>query len=99
MLVWLCAGAWGASPGEGTRPAAAKGVTLSGKVSAGGKLLLTDDDTAWSVSNAEVLKGFENLYVTIKCRMDPRRGVILVLSVLEPRASHDRHLGDAAFRR
>lgn len=62
-------------------------------------MLVTDDDNTSHVSNANALKGFENLYVTIKCQMDPKKGAIRVLSIVEPRTNRGSRLSDAAFRR
>ena len=100
-LASLVTSALGAPPAaDSTRPAAqARGVNLSGRVSADAKVLVTDDDSAWFVSNADTLNGFENLYVTVKCRMDLKKGAIRVLSVVEPATSRRSHLSDAAFRR
>ena len=89
-----------ALPGDSTpRPGQAKGVTLSGQVSTDGKTLLTDDDNNWTVSNAEMLKGFQGRYVTVKCRIDPKNSAIRVLYVIEPSETKHANLGDSAFRR
>ena len=92
----------GVPMGEGTRSSAAstKWIALSGKVSDDGKSLTADDDNDWHVTNAEVLKGLEGRYITVKCRMDVSRRAIRVLSVEEfSEKTHGAHLGDAAFRR
>jgi hypothetical protein len=89
----------GPVPSDRTRPSGVQGVNLSGKVSNDGKMLLADDDNTWSVSNADVLKGLEGRYVTVKCRMDPGKRAIRVLYVFEPDTKHSANLGDSAFRR
>ena len=101
VLAPLVTSAQGAPPpADNTRPVAqAKGVNLSGKVSADAKLLVTDDDNAWLVSNADVLKGLDNDSVTVKCQIDLKKGAIRILSIVESGTEHLSHLSDAAFRR
>jgi hypothetical protein len=85
--------------GDSTR-VQVKGVVLSGQVSEDGMKLLADDDNMWVVSNAELLKGLEGRYVSVRCRMDVKGGKIRVLSIIDqPGTTHGAHLGDAAFRR
>lgn len=89
-----------ALPSDNTpRPGQAKGVTLSGQVSNDGKMLLTDDDNNWTVSNAEMLKGLHGRYVTVKCRIDPKNSAIRVFYVIEPSETKHANWGDSAFRR
>jgi len=77
-----------------------KGVTLSGQVSPDGKVLRTDDDNDWNVSNTDALKGFQGRYVTVKCRIDQDKRAIRILHVIEPDQSRrSANLGDPAFRR
>jgi len=89
-----------AAASDNTRPAAPQklGVTLSGTVSNDGKTLVADDDNNWTVINSDVLKGLEKRYITVKCRMEPDKRAIRVLSVLEPKG-HPPNLGDSAFRK
>jgi hypothetical protein len=80
--------------------ASVKGVELCGKLSADGKVLLADDDNEWRITNAEVLKGREGRYVTVKCRMNVNKHSIRVLMIEDPaEQTHAARLGDAAFRR
>ena len=76
-----------------------KAVSLSGRVSNDGTVLVADDDNPWTVTNVEALKGFERQYVTVRCRMEPERRAIRVFSVLGPGENHPHNLGDSAFRR
>jgi hypothetical protein len=87
------------SPADSKRPAYAKGVDLAGVVSTDRKSILADDDNAWRVDNADALKGFEGRHVTVKCRMDPGKGAIRVLYVVQPSTGHSANLRDSAFRR
>jgi hypothetical protein len=49
----------------------AKPVSVSGKVSADGKMFTSDkDNKMWTVSNPEALKGHEGHHVTIKAKID-----------------------------
>ena len=87
---------------DNTRPAAAqpKGINLSGRISADGKVLRTDDDNDWSIMNADTLKGFEGRYITVKCRINQDKRAIRVLFVVaDPEFRRSANLGDPAFRR
>ena len=100
LLASLFAAEAAPPPGDNIRPSGqVKGVNLSGQVSNDGKMLSTDDDNNWTVSNAETLKGFQGRYVTVKCRMDPKNRAIRVLYVVEPSETKHPNLGDPAFRR
>jgi hypothetical protein len=83
------------------RPAAARSLSVFGKVSSDGRSLFTDLDTEWTVSNAEILKGREGSLVTVKCYVDPDRNQIHVLSVRPARSEvkYASRQGDSAFRR
>jgi hypothetical protein len=83
------------------RPAATKSLNVSGRVSSDGQSLVTDLDTEWTVSNAEVLKGREGSLVTVKCYVDSDRNQIRVLSVrsAQPEVKFASRQGDSAFRR
>lgn len=88
-----------ALPGDNTR-ITLKGVSLSGQVSANGKIFRADDDNAWTITNVDAIKGFEGHYVTVNCRMDPDKRSIRVLFVVEqPSNRHAANLSDSAFRR
>lgn len=93
--------AGGPVPGNNNQPSgvSGRGVDLAGRVSNDGKTLLADDDNIWSVNNADVFKGLEGRYVTVKCRMDPSKRAIRILYVFEPDTKHSANLRDSAFRR
>ena len=83
------------------RSASAKPLAVSGRVSDDGKSLITDIDSEWAVSNAEMLKGNEGRRVTVKCYVDTERGRIQVLSVKknESEPKYAARYNDSAFRR
>jgi hypothetical protein len=66
----------------------AKPLTVSGKVSADGKTLLTDIDSEWLVSNADVLKGHEGRAVRVKCYVDTEKNSMKILSVKKEEESN-----------
>ena len=86
-------------PGAASSPS--KSLTVFGRVSNDGRTLLTDLDTDWAVSNAEVLKGREGSLVTVKCYVDSERNQIHVLSVKSAQSELKYALRqqDSAFRR
>lgn len=88
------------SPASGV-VASSKALTVSGKVSKDGKTLLTDIDSEWTVSNAEMLKGHEGRLVTVKCYVDTEKNRIQVLSVkrMDTGSSYAAKNADSAFRR
>ncbi len=60
----------------------AKPVSVSGKVSADGKMFTSDkDNKMWTVSNPEALKGHEGHHVTIKAKIDVAKNQIDITSV------------------
>ena len=100
LIASLFAAQAAALPGDSTpRPGQTKGVTLSGQVSNNGKMLVTDDDNNWTVSNAETLKALQGRYVTVKCRIDQKNSAIRVLYIIEPSETKHANWGDSAFRR
>jgi hypothetical protein len=60
---------------------APKPLTVSGRVSADGRTFLTDIDSEWLVSNADVLKGHEGRLVRVKCYVDTEKNSIKILTV------------------
>lgn len=86
-----------ALPGDYTR-VHAKGVTLSGQLSADGKTFRTDDGNDWAISNLEPVKGLEGHYISVNCRIDPGQRAIRVLFVVD-QPKRSARLGDSAFRR
>ena len=81
--------------------ASAKPLMVSGKVSGNGKTLVTDIDSEWMVSNADVLKGHEGRRVTVKCYVDTERNRIQILWVRkdEAESNYSARSMDSAFRR
>ncbi|HEY1679471.1 MAG TPA: hypothetical protein VGG04_17275 [Candidatus Sulfotelmatobacter sp.] len=86
----------------GSVAASAKPLVVSGRVSKDGSMLLTDIDSAWSITNRETLKGLEGLLVRVKCFVDTEKNTIQVLSIRketnELNYSSVRY-SDSAFRR
>jgi len=76
-----------------------KAVTISGTVSNDGKTLVSEQDDAWTVSNADVLKGQEGRQVTVKCRPDTAKHSIHVFFVKPAETRYIANRGDSAFRR
>jgi hypothetical protein len=58
-----------------------KPLTVSGRVGAEGKTFLTDIDSEWMVSNADVLKSHEGQMVRVKCYVDTEKNSIKILAV------------------
>jgi hypothetical protein len=79
---------------------AAKPLVVAGRVSNDGKMLLTDIDSEWMISNASALKGHEGHLVRVKCLVDSAKNKIEILSVTkdESNATAARS-ADSAFRR
>lgn len=78
-----------------------KVVTLSGKVSADAKWLVTAHKANLQVANPELLSAYEGRIISVKCERDAGANVVRVLavrSVERPTTGHAR-LDDAAFRR
>jgi len=86
------------APTSQARPSA-KAVTIAGTVSNDGKTLVSEQDDAWTVSNADVLKGQEGREVTVKCRPDPAKHSIHVFFVKPAETRDIANRGDSAFRR
>jgi len=86
-----------AKPATGT---AAKPLVVSGRVSNDGKMLLTDLDSEWTVSNVSALKGHEGHLVRVKCLVDSAKNKIEILAITkdESNATAARS-SDSAFRR
>jgi len=61
--------------------ASAKAVSLSGKISADGKMFVDKDNKSWTVANPEALKGHEGHEVTLKAHVDAAKNEIHVVSV------------------
>jgi hypothetical protein len=61
--------------------ASGKAVSLSGKISADGKMFVDKDSKSWTVANPEALKGHEGYEVTLKAHVDAAKNEIHVVSV------------------
>jgi hypothetical protein len=83
------------------RTASTKPLTVSGKVSDDGKSLITDIDSEWAVSNAEMLKGKQGRRVTVKCYVDTDHNRIQILTIKkeESESKYATRYNDSAFRR
>jgi uncharacterized DUF497 family protein len=81
--------------------ASAKPLLVVGQVSNDRKMLMTDIDSEWSVSNPEVLKGHEGRRVMVKCYVDTEKNKIQILSVkkAENDETYSARSTDSAFRR
>jgi hypothetical protein len=81
--------------------ASAKPLMVAGQVSSDRKILMTDIDSEWSVSNPEALKGHEGRRVMVKCYVDTEKNRIQILSVkkAENEATYSARSTDSAFRR
>lgn len=71
---------------------------ISGEVSDDGTTLVSDEINKWTVTNAASLKGYEGAHVTVRCRVDPDKHAMRVLSV-SPQELTKYNTGDSAFRR
>lgn len=58
-----------------------KALVVLGKISEDGKILFTDLESEWTVSNPEMLKGLEGRLVRVKCYVDTEKNRIRVLFV------------------
>lgn len=89
-------------PAPAKQDMAAKVLLVSGRVSNDGKMLDTDLDSQWQISNPEALKGHEGRLVRIRCYVDTSRNKIQVLTVKKDDGDANytatRHT-DSAFRR
>lgn len=61
--------------------ASGKAVSVSGKISADGKMFVDKDNKSWTVTNPEALKGHEGHEVTLKAHVDAAKNEIHVVSV------------------
>ncbi len=73
-----------------TEKAAAKAVTLSGKISDDGKTLVTDkDNKSWTISNPDAVKGHEGHEVKVKAHEDAAKNEIHIVSLKMKSASDE----------
>ena len=78
-----------------------KAVTISGKVSDDGKMIVSEANEKWAVSNTDALLGREGQPITVKCRLDLEKNKIQIISVkrVEIETKYAANKGDSAFRR
>jgi hypothetical protein len=85
---------------NGAKPSKAKSITISGRVSEDGKILIVKNGETWSVINPGALAGHESQQVKVKCQRVSADQHIQVLSVKTvAMQKYAVNLGDAAFRR
>ena len=78
---------------------AQKVVTLAGRVSDDGKVLVSEDKDRWAVNNPGVLASHAGRAVTVKCQLSADQNSIHVLSVTRADTKYIAAHNDAAFRR
>ncbi len=99
LLLSLIALAQNPAKTNRTRPATAKKiVALSGAIGDDGLTLVNNEINVWTITNPSSLKGYEGEYVTVRCRLDPDKHSMHVISV-EAQPLVKASLGDSAFRR
>jgi len=78
-----------------------KAVIISGKVSDDGKIIVSDANEKWAVSNTDALMGREGQPITVKCRLDPEKNQVRIISIrpAQSEAKYAANQGDSAFRR
>lgn len=81
--------------------ASTKILVVLGKVSNDARTLLTDLDSEWKVSNASVLKGYEDRLVRVRCYIDAEKNQLHILSIKRENAGENyaARYADSAFRR
>jgi hypothetical protein len=104
LLLWFCVG-WAQqdSRSGAVRPHTvslpAHAVQIAGRVSRDGKLLVSEDQEQWTISNPGALRGQEGHWVTVKCQLSSDQNRIHVFSVAGSETSLVARPADAAFRR
>ena len=86
---------------DSTAGKSTKAVTFTGQISADGKMLVSENDDTWAVSNPGVLQGLEGQRVLVKCQVNPSKNeihVFWVKAVLQ-NTKYTANRGDSAFRR
>jgi hypothetical protein len=86
-----------------SKPASAKPKTISGKVGADGRTIVTAKNSLWTIANPDILKEHAGRQVRVKCRISSsvEANVIQILSVkiIPSEVRFTANPGDAAFRR
>lgn len=85
----------------GNTPASTKILTVFGKVSNDARTLLTDLDSEWKVANANVLKGYEDRLVRVRCYVDAEKNQLHIVSIKKESGGENyaARYADSAFRR
>lgn len=80
---------------------AGRTLIIAGRVSDDGKILMTDLDSEWAVSNSSALKGHEGRLVKVKCYVDTEKNRIQIVSVRQSpsESNYAARTMDSAFRR
>lgn len=78
---------------------AKKAVMLSGRVSDDGKLLISEDQDRWTVSNPSLLSPHAGKLVNVKCQLSADQSSIHVLLVRPADPQYMSAHSDSAFRR
>ena len=86
---------------EDSSPASTKILVVFGKVSNDARTLLTDLDSEWKVANTNVLKGYEDRLVRVRCYIDAEKNQLHILSIKRENAGENyaARYADSAFRR
>jgi hypothetical protein len=62
--------------------ASMKAVSITGKISDDGKMFVSDkDNTSWTISNPDAVKGHEGHHVTLQAQMDANKNEVHVVSL------------------
>jgi hypothetical protein len=78
---------------------AKKAVTLSGHVIDDGRILVSEDQDQWAVSNPATLATHTGRRVTVKCQLSADQNSIHVLSIKAAETKYVAAHNDSAFRR
>jgi hypothetical protein len=101
-VVLLLSAAAVAQEASKTPTTARKTISITGKMSDDGRVLLRDADSqVWTVSNPEALQGYAGREVVIRCQLVPEKNELRVVSVkpVKGEAAFATKWGDSAFRR
>jgi hypothetical protein len=84
-----------------TARTSSKVLIVFGKVSNDAKTLVTDLDSEWKVANANVLKGYEDRLVRVRCYINAEKNQLQILSIKRESGGENyaARYADSAFRR
>ena len=102
VLVLLLSASVIAQESSTTLSASRKTISVVGRMSDDGQMLLRDADSqVWTVSNPEALQGFAGQEIVIRCRLVPDRNELRVVSIkpVKGETAYATRWGDSAFRR